>query len=509
MIARVLGGTFEALRAIPVFVEVDVQRGLPKFDIVGLAQGAIKESKNRVLTSLRNLGLELGPKKITVNLAPAHVKKDGTGLDLPISLAVACALGVISQKRLDHTLSFGELSLDGKLRPVLGSILMMELAKRASCEDVIMPVECLREAKLIKGSRLLAVQTLEEILDFLRDQKPLPEYSEHEVAKAHLASSDVDWSDIVGQEHARRAFEIAAAGHHHLLMMGPPGVGKTFMASRFPTIIPGLTDEEFLDRAKVYSLRSREIDLQPTPICRAPHHSATLAGMVGGGKNFKPGEFSLAHRGVLFLDEMTEFRRDVLEALRQPLESGRLEVIRADYRYTMPAKFILVGACNFCPCGSLGDRLKVCCCTPQAIQKYHAKLSMPIRDRFDLVVELAKPTWGEVWHKDGSTQTSREVYEKVDFARKRQLERNALWGVGWNSDLVGQALRNAVSIDAKSEKILSFAMEKWSMSVRALDRVLRVARTIADLSGESGVSSIHITEALQFRQPTRNFDIRG
>ena len=493
--AAVLG-----IEAFDVLVEGDVALGLPQWTIVGLPAGAVKESRERVSAVLANAGLPLPPRRVTVNLAPADTKKEGTAFDLPIALAALVALGALPPRALDEVVVLGELGLDGSIRGVRGVLpVARRVAARRSPPRLVVPAANLREAALVGDLRLATPRTLTELLDWLRagvlPEPPRP-------AADHAAGDDSDFSDVVGQESAKRALEIAAAGGHACLLVGPPGAGKTMLARRLPSILPALAEDEALEVTAIHSVAGLLPAGGPALVgrpFRAPHHSISPAGLVGGGSSPRPGEASLAHHGVLFLDEMLEFPRHVLESLRQPLEDGRVVIARAAASTSYPARFALVGAMNPCPCGHAGEPTRTCTCSAADIARYRARLSGPLADRIDMHVTLA-PVPIRVLADGGPRERSDTIRARVEMARDRQRRRYAgVRGVRCNAHASGRALDAHGGVESDARALLQDAAERLRLSARGYHRVLKLARTIADLADRDIVAKADVAEALRYR----------
>jgi len=507
MISCLYSGTLLGIDAHPVEVQVDLARGLPLFTTVGLPDAAVKESRDRVKAALTNSGFTFPLSRITINLAPADIRKEGTAFDLPISLGILAAQGLIPQDSLNRYMIVGELSLDGRICPVRGA-LSLAMTARDLDKGLLLPSMNRNEAAIVNETSVFPVESLPQVVGFLNGEIDIPRHRVDMEGLWDTGRDDLpDFAEVKGQEYAKRAIEVAATGSHNLLMLGPPGSGKTMLAKRIPSILPPLSLEEAIVTTRVHScagLTPPNHALIVERPFRSPHHTITRAGMIGGGGVPRPGEVSLAHNGVLFLDEMPEFKRDILELLRQPLEDGRVAIARASMTLCFPAQFMLVSAMNPCPCGYYSHPQKECRCTPMQIRNYLGRISGPLLDRIDLHVEVPPISYRELSDERTGEPSSR-IRDRVIAGRERQRERYKGTRVLCNAQLGPKGLREFCPLGRESKRLLQNAIARLGLSARAHDRIIKVARTIADLACVARIGPEHVAEAIQYRSLDRDF----
>ena len=507
MLSKTFSSATYGIDAYLVEVETHVEKQVPGFIIVGLPDNAVKESRERVTSAIKNSAFEFPKKKITINLAPADIKKEGSAFDLPIAIGILSAIEETKTGMLGDSVLLGELSLDGLLRPIKGALSISVEAKKKGIKRIILPKDSANEAGIVDGIEVYGMESLLEVVQFLNGElEKEPVITDKEEIFSRVNQYQLDFSDVKGQENVKRALEVAAAGGHNILMIGPPGSGKIMLAKRIPSILPPLTFNEALETTKIHSVAGilpKEKALITERPFRSPHHTVSDAALVGGGSFPRPGEVSFAHYGVLFLDELPEFKKNVLEVLRQPLEDSKVTVSRSKLSLEFPANFMLASAMNPCPCGYFTDPNKECTCSPPVIQKYMAKISGPLLDRIDIHIEVPAVKYKEL-SSDNKSETSAEIRKRVIDARKIQLQRfSGMKNTYCNGDMATKEIRQFCRLDSASAELLKMAMTKLGLSARAYDRILKVSRTIADLEQSENILPAHISEAIQYRSLDR------
>jgi len=496
MVAKILSSSYIGIKPYILEVEVDIMLGLPSFNIVGLADIAISESKERVRVAIKNSGYQLPARRVIINLSPAGIRKEGASFDLPIAIGILVSLGKVKDKKLKKYIVLGELSLNGDIRKIDGAINSVICAKENNIFGVILPKENYLEARVIDGVKIVPVDNLDQVVEFLNGEIEIK--SPKVEKKIEKKESFIDFKEVKGQAQAKRCIEIAAAGGHNFYMIGTPGAGKSMLAKRLPTILPSMSEDQIIESTKIYSstgLLTKDIPIINKRPFRSPHHSSSLVSIVGGGRVPKAGEISLAHNGVLFLDEVTEFPRIILETLRQPLEDKKISITRADYRVEMPANMILIMASNPCPCGNLFENR--CTCSMTEINRYQRKISGPLLDRIDLYLEIKKLSREELTSTQ-EEESSTKIKERVEKVRKIQWKRFKSSKV--NGNMNSKDIKKYCKLDDKSKKILMDSIDIFGLSGRSYDKVLKVGRTIADLEGSKNIELPHIMEALSYRK---------
>ena len=501
MLSIINSMSLHGLDGFLVSVEVDVSSGMPSWDVVGLPDISIKESKERVKTAIKNSGIELKSRKVIINLSPADIKKEGSIFDLAIAIGILVNMGIIKCENIKEYVFIGELSLNGKINKINGILPMCIEAKKLGINKIIIPKENEKEASIVKDIRIIGVKTLNDLIKYLNGDIVIKsERINVEDLLNNTNNYKLDFSEVKGQENVKRALEIAAVGGHNCIMIGSPGSGKTMMAKRLVTILPELTLDEAMEITKIHSISGelRRDGLMMNRPFRMPHHSVPISTIIGGGRIPKPGEISLAHYGVLFFDELTEFNRSVLESLREPLENREVTINRLSGKFHYPCNFMFVASMNPCPCGYYGDNEKECKCTPQERHRYLRKISGPLLDRIDIQIEVKRPKFDKLTSKEIS-ETSADIRKRVDKARQIQLKRYKDYGIHSNAELNPKMIIRFCKLDSKSEELLQKAFEKFKFSARTYERILKVARTVADLDGKDNIEFKHVAESIQYR----------
>lgn len=504
MYSTIMTAIVEGIHTIPVMVEVDISDGMPMFDMVGYLSAEVREARNRVRTALHNCGIVLPAKRITVNLSPGNIRKSGTGFDLPIAIALLASLGLVDETLCKDTIMVGELNLSGQILPVNGVLPIVADGWKNGYRDYIVPLSNLQEARLVKETKSYGFQSLKEVIHFLNEEEYLePELQTEEEA---VKKKSMDFADVNGQQYLKRACEVAASGMHNMLMIGPPGAGKTMISERMSTILPPLTEEEKMELSKIYSvcgLLSKQNSLITERPFRSPHHTTTMVGLTGGGMNLHPGEISLAHHGVLFLDELAEFQKSTLEILRQPLEERKIHIVRSNGAVTYPASFLLLAALNPCACGYYPD-MQRCRCTQAGLKRYYERISQPLLDRIDICVEASALSYHDITGKQ-ENESSESIRQRVVACHKIQHIRYQNEDFKYNSQIPAARLEEYCRLDTKEQRYMEDIYSQMELTGRTYHKILRVARTIADIDQEEQIQMKHLNEAICYRSVNEKY----